>query len=340
MFVIATDPDGRDLGAVRGCALDMTIGGGKDSFEMTVPVDRAPRGVGAGSRIYVDGTEYGGIVDDVGADTTGRYHLALYRGRTWSGILENRVLEPNPGTTHLAVSGEANAAVKALVDRMGLADLFDVAATDSGFACDARLRYATGCSGMRAALASAKRSNGSPAPLGAKLAMRWTGRKVVLSATPAVDRSGREAEAGRTAVRLVKAGRPVNHLVCLGSGEMEERFVAHVFADAERNVSREQTLFGLDERAELYDYGSVESDEELVERGIERLRGLQDADVCDVVDPAAGDYGIGDVIGGREGRMGLFVAAPVVSKSVSVSRHGATVTCEAGSGALRVTQAL
>lgn len=340
MFVIATDPAGRDLGVVRGCALELAIGGGKDDFEMTVPVDRAPRGIGAGSRVYIDGTEYGGVVDDVGADTTGRYHRALYRGRTWSGVLESKVLEPNPGTTHLAVAGEANAALKSLVDRMGLAGLFEVAATDSGFVCDSRLRYATSCSGMRAALAAATPSDGSRAPLGARLAMRWTGRKVVLSAVPAVDRSGHEAEAERTSMRLVKAGRPVNHLVCLGGGEMAERTVVHLFADVEGAVSRGQTLFGLDERAALYDYGSAESDDELVERGVELLQGLQDADVCDVAGPPAGDYGIGDVVGGRESRMGLHVTAPVVAKAVSISRHGATVTYEAGGAAMRVTRAL
>lgn len=339
MIVIATDPSRRDLGPLSGCALDMAIGGGKDSFEATVPVELAPKDVGAGSLLYVDGTEFGGVVDDVGADTTERHSRAVYRGRTWSGVLESRVLEPNPGTTHLAVEGEANAAVKALVDRMGLADLFDVSLEDSGFSCESRLRYATGCSGLRSALADAKRSDGEPAPLGAKLAMRWTGRKVVLSAVAAVDHSGHEHEAARTRMRIVKAGRPVNHLVCLGGGEMEGRFVAHVFADAERNVSRTQTLFGLDERAALYDYGSVESDAELVERGIERLREMQDVDVCDVSGVPGGDYGIGDAIGGRESRLGIYVSAVVNAKAVSITGRGATATYRAGS-ARPVTRAV
>lgn len=336
MFVVATDPAGRDLGVVRDCALDLAIGDGRDDFELTVPVDRAPHGLCAGGRVYVDGTEYGGVVDDVGADTSERYHRALYRGRTWSGVLESKVLAPNPGTSHLAVSGEANAALKSLVDRAGLAELFDVDATDSGFVVDARIRYATGCAAMRSMLAAAKRADGASS-IGAKLSMRWTGRKVVLSAEPAIDRSRREAEAARTGMRLVKAGRPVNHLVCLGGGELEERTVVHLYADAAGAVGPVQSLFGLDERARLYDYGSAGSDEELVERGTELLRALQDADVCDVSDPPEGDCGIGDVIGGRDSRLGVYVRAAVASKTVSVSKRGATVTCRAGNPSVRVT---
>ena len=135
MLLICTDASRRDLRALDDCTMDMEFGdGGGDAntFELRMPVASAPEGLTFGSLVYVDGTEYGGIVDDVGSDTTGRIHKAVYGGRTWHGVLEGRVLRPDRGADYLSVSGEANAVLLQLVHRMGLAELFAVDASDSG----------------------------------------------------------------------------------------------------------------------------------------------------------------------------------------------------------------
>lgn len=330
MHLIATDPQRRDLGVVRGCSLDMAFGDGENDFELRVPLDGPMRGIDAGSLVYADGTEYGGMVDDVGCDTAASVPCAVYRGPTWHGLLAGRVLRPDPGQDWLRVSGEANAVLLSLVHRVGLEDLFTASGTPSGFDVSYQFaRYVDAYSGIRAMLGSA----------GAKLGMAWDGGRVALSALPVVDHSAREFEGRRTGIRAVAAKRPVNHLVCLGKGELRDRLVVDLYADADGNVSQTQTLFGLDERAQVYDRSSAEA-EELLEDGAKRLRELQDADECDVPSLPPGDYGIGDVIGAREGRMGLYVTAEVTKKVVSVGKDGATVTCEAGSPRLRVTQRL
>ena len=268
MLLICTDASRRDLRALDDCTMDMEFGdGGGDAntFELRMPVASAPEGLTFGSLVYVDGTEYGGIVDDVGSDTTGRIHKAVYGGRTWHGVLEGRVLRPDRGADYLSVSGEANAVLLQLVHRMGLAGLFAVDASDSGIRVGYRFaRYVAGYAGLRAMLASA----------GAKLAMRWDGGKVVLSAMPRRDWSREEFEGRRTPIKIKQASRPVNHLVCLGKGELAQRTVIDLYADESGNVSKTQSMFGVDEVERAYDYSSAE-DADLEQEGIKRLKELQ-----------------------------------------------------------------
>lgn len=335
MLLICTDASRRDLRALDDCTMDMEFGdGGGDAntFELRMPVASAPEGLTFGSLVYVDGTEYGGIVDDVGSDTTGRIHKAVYGGRTWHGVLEGRVLRPDRGADYLSVSGEANAVLLQLVHRMGLAELFAVDASDSGIRVGYRFaRYAAGYAGLRAMLASA----------GAKLAMRWDGGKVVLSAMPRRDWSREEFEGRRTPIKIKQASRPVNHLVCLGKGELAQRTVIDLYADESGNVSKTQSMFGVDEVERAYDYSSAE-DADLEQEGIKRLKELQDASTCDVPElPPNADFDVGDVVGGRESRLGVFVTATIARKVVTIGRRGVTSSCEAGgASSRRVTRAL
>ena len=45
----------------------------------------------------------------------------------------------------------------------------------------------------------------------------------------------------------------VNHLICLGSGELRNRTVVHLYVDGNGNISQTQTFTGLEERAEVLD---------------------------------------------------------------------------------------
>ena len=79
--LIATKADHTDLCAIQSFTLDMAIGYDRHDFAACFePID----GVGGGSLLYIDGTEYGGIVDDVTTDTESG--LVEYHGRTWDGV--------------------------------------------------------------------------------------------------------------------------------------------------------------------------------------------------------------------------------------------------------------
>lgn len=330
MRLICTDPSHRDLCALGSCTLEMAFGDSENSFELRMPIDAVPQGLTFGSLVYAEETAYGGIVDDVGSDTTGKAPRAVFAGRTWHGVLDRKVLRPDAGEDYLSISGEANAVLRQLICRLGLSGLFAASAADSGMRLSYRFaRYVAGYAGIRAMLASQ----------GAKLSVRWDGDKAVLAAEPVRDWSDEELEAGRTPIEICLRSRPVNHLVCLGKGELAARKVIDLYADEAGHVSKTQSLVGLDEVAEVYDYSSAEPGE-LEEDGIERLRGYQAASTCDVPELPDG-YDVGDIVGGRESRLGVFVTATITKKIVTVGRYGAVCSCEAGSPRMRrVTSAL
>ena len=162
---------------------------------------------------------------------------------------------------------------------------------------------------------------------GGRVSVVWMGDHVELSAVPATDWGEREREAAQARMRLDMVERPVNHLVCLGQGEMLERTVIALYADRAGNISRTQTLFGLDERAEVYDYGSSE-DDQLEDAGRQLLREYQETSECDLLGNEQAC--VGDIIAGRDSRLGVYVAARVTRKSYIVERGRATITVEAG----------
>lgn len=309
-----TDARWRDAGVVVAYELAMEHGPAtRNSFALACPLSSRPA-IEPRSLVYMEGTEFGGIVDEIGVEAKRpRRKRAVYRGRTWHGLLAGKIVCPDAGRTHYRIRGEANAALLALVHRVGLGDLFTASSANSGITLDHQVRFADA---YTAALGALRAS-------GAKLAVSWDGDRAVLSAAPAKDWSAAdELDTDRLGFDMAKCYRPVNHLVCVGEGELTDRAEVHFFADAEGNVSQTQTLFGVDERAAKYDYTNADA-ETLAEEGRKKLEELQNEDTCDA-DVAEGySYDVGDVVGAYDAETGIFVSAPVVGKAATVDRHGA-----------------
>lgn len=296
--------------------LDLAFGSDENSFELTCAADAAPS---EGQFAFIDGGEYGGVVDeasyDAGRDAEG---TVTCKGRTWHGILAGKRLLPNSGSGYLSVSGKANAVLASLISRMGLSAVFS-AASDDASVSHTFDRFTDGYSGLKA-LAKAN---------GRKLAMRRKGSKVELSLPPVVDYANK-VDSDLLDFTLTSVHRCVNHLVCAGTGELENRAVVHFYADAKGNVSHKQTLFGVDEIAALYDYSNAD-EAKLEEDGRKKLAEYQTAGSVEVDVHDDIDVDVGDVISARDNAHGRTVAATVAKKVVKVSRGVATYSYEVGS---------
>ena len=223
-----TDARWRDAGVVVAYELAMEHGPAtRNSFALACPLSSRPA-IEPRSLVYMEGTEFGGIVDEIGVEAKRpRRKRAVYRGRTWHGLLAGKIVCPDAGRTHYRIRGEANAALLALVHRVGLGDLFTASSANSGITLDHQVRFADA---YTAALGALRAS-------GAKLAVSWDGDRAVLSAAPAKDWSAAdELDTDRLGFDMAKCYRPVNHLVCVGEGELTDRAEVHFFADAEGNV--------------------------------------------------------------------------------------------------------
>ena len=316
MVLVVYDSKLGNVRELQDFELDLAFGSDENSFELTCAADAAPS---EGQFAFIDGGEYGGVVDeasyDAGRDAAG---AVTCKGRTWHGILAGKRLLPNSGSGYLSVSGKAGAVVASLITRMGLQAVFSAASDDASvsYAFD---RFTDGYSGLKA-LAKAN---------GRKLAMRRKGSKVELSLPPVVDYADK-VDSDLLDFTLTSVHRCVNHLVCAGTGELENRAVVHFYADAKGNVSHKQTLFGVDEIAALYDYSNAD-EAKLEEDGRKKLKEYQTQGSVEVDAHDDIDVDVGDVISARDNAHGRTVAATVAKKVVKVSRGVATYSYEVGS---------
>lgn len=307
------------LGNVRELAdftLDLAFGSDENAFSLTCAEEYAPK---EGQYVFIDGTEYGGVVDEstyeAGRDASG---TVLCKGRTWHGILAGKRLLPDSGSGYLSVSGKAGDALASLIERMGLSGLFSAASDDTAvsFTFD---RFTDGYSGLKA-MAKAN---------GRKVAMRRKGGKVEISLPPIVDYANK-VDSDLLDFTLTSVHRCVNHLVCAGTGELENRAVVHFYADAAGNISHTQSLFGVDEICALYDYSNAD-EAQLEEEGRKKLQEYQTQGSVEVEAHDDIDVDVGDVISARDNAHGRTVTATVAKKIVKVSRGVATYSYEVGS---------
>lgn len=465
MDMIYTDAARRELGVLQEYELDLAIGEDENDFALTMA--RASHCCAPGAFVYAENTEYGGIVDALRSRPAA--DEITYTGRTWHGILNSKVIEPDSGEDYLTVSGDANEVILDTIGRLGLSNLFRIAGnvqtspnmaaltlpyssnvglkltqispsefrltgeqtqdqdmwftfkinakfanlsantkyvftcflsgngnnrlvpgvmSTGGWICNAYNnavyqptenktinyfylanslygageidvtlkfyygladeytgeyvpavvpmdvpasgititdyrfpRYCKGYDGIRAMLAAH----------GAKLVLRMQNGMVTLSAAPAVRLEDADTDDASVSLDVTRAYHTVNHLICLGRGELAARTVLHLYADATGSISTTKTQTGLDEITEVYDYPSVESVEDLEQKGRQKLAELwQPAQVEAAMDASAGDLDVGDSMRAIDEVTGIEVAATITKKIVTVRNGRVTVDYKVG----------
>lgn len=321
MDLIYADETGKDVGEILDSTFDLAFGDDENDFKCTISLE--DHCCQPGYYLYLEGTEYGGIIDAPEVDTDN--NTLSYIGRTWHGILAGKILCPDQGQDYLIMSGEANIVLRQILGRIGLTDLFEASSEDSGIeiAGYKMNRYIDAYAGIRKMLASVS---------GKLKLVHNKGAKVVLSAVPLIDYSkDEEWDSSQFGFRVKKNHHPVNHVICLGKGELSAREEIHLYMDAAGNISDTQTLTGLLEVAKVYDYANAESTEELINGGRELLReAYNTAENLEVSFDSAQEYDIGDIVGARENVTGIYVSRPIVKKIVTINRKGIQIEHKVG----------
>ena len=316
MVLVVHDSTVGDVREIEEFELDLAYGSDENALKLEARAGEAPE---EGQFVFIDGTEYGGVIDrasyEAGREAT---WSILCKGRTWHGILAGKRLLPDSGSGYLSVSGKAGKVLASLIERMGLSELFSAASDDTSVSYTFD-RFVDGYSGLKA-MAKAN---------GRKVAMRRKGGKVEISLPPVVDYANK-VDSDLLDFTLTSVHRCVNHLVCAGTGELENRAVVHFYADETGNVSHTQTFFGVDEICALYDYSNADADK-LEEEGKKKLKEYQTKGSVEVDAHDDIDVDVGDVISARDNAHGRMVTATVAKKIVKVSRGVATYSYEVGS---------
>ena len=313
MDLFVTDLRGRTVSRLRSFELDMAFGADENDFELSAP---EASGIEPGSRVFVPGTEYGGIVSILCPARTQYGNTIAYKGRTWHGILDDHVICPPSGRSHLSVSGDANAVLRQLVQAMGVGDLFD-AGSFAGINVTGSFRYRPGYTSIVEMLAASN----------ARLKAAWdtAAMRCILSAVPVKDWGDVPGVSGSTVYSAELDYRKYNHLIALGKGEGTSRTVYNLYSDAAGNISEHQTMRGPDERTYVYDYSNAELND-LKVKAREKLAKLRQTDTIDVDLNSGAGVGVGDTVTAYSPAVGVSTRGTVTKLTVKVADGHATVT--------------
>lgn len=267
---------------------------------------KIPNGVGA---VYCPGTEFGGLIE---YQQTNNYNGEIKsKGWTWRGLLTQGVISPDAGQDYKIVSGDAHAVMTSLLSGF-LGGFFRVPAGLSGITIESYqfARYCTILDGLTAMLES----------VDAKLSIvaEKAGGNVVVtvSAKPIETIGDMYTVDSRVDMTLTDDNMGINHLICLGQGELAERTRIDLYIDNEGNIGTEQYYTGREERTAIYDYSSAEDDNVLETYGKRRL--LETASQKTIaIDNANVNGEVGDLVYGYMD--GVETTSPITHKVLTIS---------------------
>ena len=180
-----------------------------------------------------------------------------WSGETWRGLLTKKILEPPNNEECIVLDGELNECIDQLVgDKFG--SLFIVDRENTGvmlknykverFATlyDAIMKF-LGEKGYRLNITYKK-------PEGPENGAVW------LKAEPITDYSNIEySQDYDVDFDVTDNRRGINHLICAGEGQNQERIILHLYVQKDGSIGKTQYYKGIDERAALYSFTSADA---------------------------------------------------------------------------------
>lgn len=275
-----------------------------------------------GMYLICPGTEYGALIEET--DTWTNDTEEKWLGNGFRRFLQEFIIEPPAGQDYRTVSGDAHDVMRQVLNG-AYNRLFTVPEETSGINIESYKfdRYTDALSGFTKMLQKKNarinieiKQGGSNEPF-----------SVVLSAVPIQNLSSEieYSQDSKIAVNLKESRRGINHLICLGKGELKDRQVVHLYAQLDGSISQTRKYYtGLKERTAVYELSYAEDLNELIKGGTERLKELMSTKTMGMTVQDV-DLQIGDIVAGRDYDTGLYLQKPVVQKIVKVESGDITV---------------
>lgn len=270
--------------------------------------------------IYIPDTEWGGIIEyDEG--TTDSESITL-KGWTWRGLLSQEIIEPPAGSDYKIVSGELNDILRDILSDV-LGGFFVVPNVNTGKSITShqfRL-YTTVLEGLMDMLSDC----GYRLNIYAKKTEAGGRVQVFCEAVPAATIEGQYDEDTGLGLRFVRSQIGINHLVCMGTGQLQDRQRVDLYVQEDGSIGKNQYYTGFLERTAYYDYNNSESYDELEESGKKRLKELAGYKKLEITDVNDQSLEIGDIVVGRHRTMGITVEKPVIKKILTIQGGKETI---------------
>lgn len=313
--LIVADPNGKEIRDLLFSSYDFEVGKDDNSFQ--IEIKRAEyEYIPSRARLYIPGTEYGGLFRRM--ETNTQHDTISPGGMTWRGMMRKKIIVPPTGQDYATDSGELNAIIKARVEA-ALPGLFIGSEEDTGVTTSFQYdRYCTLEEGLSKLLKS----------VGYRLDISYsqTDKAVVVSAAPIIDYSAdvQFSSDMRLNYNMHMEGDSVNHLICLGSGELANREVYHLYLDEYGNIGTTQYYTGIEEIAEIYDYAGAELSD-LIQGGKEHFQQITNNNVFEIAVNPDMEIAIGDIVGGKDYLSGMTMTSPITGKIVKWEKGFRTI---------------
>ena len=261
MDLIYTDSQKKDIGVLKDYTMDLAYGSDENNFELVVPLSK-DNIIEYDSIVYMDGTEYGGFIDERVVSTTSSN--ITYKGRTPHGFLNSYVIYPNGPDGYRTVTGDALNILIDILDDFHLLDYFEFdTEAESIYIGSFKFRYEYIYDGMIKMLST----------VNAKLILIWHNGKIrVTIKTISNYADEQELDSSQLLFTIGNKENCVNHLLCLGQGEFNDRKVISLYTNENGFIqpylvndppyedsdyvldNTYQLLSGKDEICQIYDY--------------------------------------------------------------------------------------
>lgn len=309
MDVIYTDKNGTEQGVLQNFSIDLDTAN-QMNFEITVGMDNHV--MTGGSLWYIEGTEYGGMIDSIEVVT--EEDAVKYHGRSFRGMLAKKVISPPPGEDYKIVSGNMHDIINGMLADAGIAEDFVAAKSNCTLASFQFARYITLYEGLLKLANACKKV----LAITVQRDKETNKAKKVISFSERINYADeKEYNQDDLMFRITKSYIGINHLICIGQGELKERQVCHLYVDADGDIVERQYFFGMSEVAEVYENTSCETLESLKQAGIDHLEDVKSGDSFEVSAPEL-ELKIGDMIGGYEKVTGYRVVREIVNTIVTI----------------------
>lgn len=324
MDIVVADLNGKDITVLPQAVLELSYGlqGSDSTFTLVTPFTGR---IYENCRIYVEGTEYGGLITGYKLSHTQTGDVIEYQGYSWQGLLTRRIVNVPSGQDRYSCSSSVYSAVSKLFSDCGVDSVFTLGYM-ALYSVDKTVELPRYCT-----LAYALTYYLDKGVTGNKYSYQYeyTNNKVRVNITQS--QAVNVDERLRIFYTLTKALIPVNHLVCLGRGKLKDREVIHLYANANGDISTSQTFTGLLENAIVYDYGSVEEGTGKLEKaGRDKFKEYLDSDSTQITLPDNVQYNVGDVISVTHPQLGVTVSAQVTKKVARIAYGKLKVTYTVG----------
>ncbi len=271
-----------------------------------------------GDYICIENTEWGGLAEKIRHNSANR--TVEISGVCWRGMLLRGIIRPNSGQTHLNITAsDGNEAIRLLLGNK-MSDIFEVSEETCPMEYSYSFRFATLLDGL----------TNSMNKFGHRINIEFKDGKAIIGAKPIVDYSDKlefSGDMNGDMVSEVGCLGGCNHILALGSGEMEERQTVELWKLPDGTVTDDPNTSGIPSesklRSYLYDYSAVESLSELKSYARRKLKEYsRDSYLEFTLDSEQLELNLGDTVGAKDKITGLEQKLRVSGKILTIDSKG------------------